>query len=327
MNQAIKKSRFDLILVTLWIGASSAFAQPHAADRQSYRATSAAMIDVFSASGASGAPRIIPVQRERHLIGLRFFGIRPESEAARLGLRNGDIVRSLNGTAVTTSGEPPFAPQLRLRTSAVINVELERAGATVLLQWIAIDRQERPPVGTASVPADPRPQLPAGWFHVVGSAHPDRGLREASLRFSENEYDLVLASGRAERRSVRWAQRSGAWLASSTPAPFELRLVSESELTMVVDGFELRLAHEPAGREAALNRAIATLDAPTDVCASWEQCCRVAMPLLGAECNVEVELGDRSASTCTNGIRAMREILSARHIEAPGECRSVTTAP
>ena len=161
----------------------------------------------------------------------------------------------------------------------------------------------------------------------MSSAHPDRGLHEASLRFSEQGYDLVLASGRPERRLVTWTQRNGLWSASSTPAPFDLRVVSDSELRMVVDGFEIRLVHEPADRAILLDRAVAAFSAPGDVCATWERCCRVAMPLVGAECNVASELGDRSASTCTNGLRGMREILVSQHIALPDACRSSATTP
>lgn len=69
-----------------------------------------------------------PVAENGQVVGLRLFGVRAEGPLARLGLQNGDVVRSLNGHGV---GTPAGALEAysAVRRAPVIEVLFTRAGA------------------------------------------------------------------------------------------------------------------------------------------------------------------------------------------------------
>jgi hypothetical protein len=74
------------------------------------------------------APRIVPEVSNGKLLGLRVFGVREGSGLSRLGLVNGDLVLSVNGSALG-SPEEALAVYERVRTAEEIVVELSRRGA------------------------------------------------------------------------------------------------------------------------------------------------------------------------------------------------------
>lgn len=69
--------------------------------------------------------RLVPAVENGSPIGFRLFGIRPGSLPGRLGLRNGDTLRSVNGLPLT--GEDSIAAAYhRIRTASYIFLNVER---------------------------------------------------------------------------------------------------------------------------------------------------------------------------------------------------------
>jgi PDZ domain len=80
--------------------------------------------------------RVVPVQRDGRLLGIKLYRIRPESSYYRLGLRNGDIIRRINGTTI---GTPRQAISLynRMRKANRITLQVLRQGKLQTLRyWI-----------------------------------------------------------------------------------------------------------------------------------------------------------------------------------------------
>ncbi|MBJ6762933.1 hypothetical protein JGU66_19385 [Myxococcaceae bacterium JPH2] len=72
--------------------------------------------------------RIVPAFQSGHPVGLKLWGVRPESLYARLGLQSGDVLSRLNGTALTNPDTVRDACT-RLRDVQTIELELLRHGA------------------------------------------------------------------------------------------------------------------------------------------------------------------------------------------------------
>ena len=73
------------------------------------------------------SPRIVPEVSNGRLLGLRLFGVREGSGLSRLGLVNGDVVLSINGSALG-SPEEALAIYERAQTAEELVVELSRKG-------------------------------------------------------------------------------------------------------------------------------------------------------------------------------------------------------
>lgn len=71
--------------------------------------------------------RIVPEQKDGKVVGIRLFGIRPETLLAHLGLQNGDRLEMINGFEM---GDPQKALEAyaRLRTAESLNLKLNRRG-------------------------------------------------------------------------------------------------------------------------------------------------------------------------------------------------------
>lgn len=81
--------------------------------------------------------RILPVERGGRVVGVRVFGIAPGDQLARLGIANGDIIERINGFDVA-SPDRCLEAYSRLRNTAEITVELERAGRRVSLVYVIV---------------------------------------------------------------------------------------------------------------------------------------------------------------------------------------------
>lgn len=108
------------------------------ADRCTLRRSTIDRILADSASWSRSA-RLIPVLRsedkqDNQIRGLKVFGIRGGSLLALLGLRNGDVVRSINGHDVS-SPDRALAAYAALRDSDELRVAIERAGAAQTLTY------------------------------------------------------------------------------------------------------------------------------------------------------------------------------------------------
>lgn len=74
--------------------------------------------------------RIVPEQKDGKVVGVRLFGIRPDTLLGQLGLQNGDRLETLNGFNMA-SPEKALEAYARLRTASALNVKVNRRGAPV----------------------------------------------------------------------------------------------------------------------------------------------------------------------------------------------------
>jgi S1-C subfamily serine protease len=78
--------------------------------------------------------RLVPAVKDGQLIGLKLFAIRPGSLFAILLLRNGDLVRKVDGRSIA-SPEQALETYAKVRNTKSISVELERAGQPLTLTY------------------------------------------------------------------------------------------------------------------------------------------------------------------------------------------------
>lgn len=89
------------------------------------------------------AARIVPANLGDGVVGYRLFGIRAQSVVGALGLRNGDLLRSVNGRPTTTVGEV-LAAYGGLRGASAWTVVVHRGGADVTLLVRVVDGPDTP---------------------------------------------------------------------------------------------------------------------------------------------------------------------------------------
>ena len=78
--------------------------------------------------------RIVPEQKDGKVVGVRMFGIRPDTLLGTLGLQNGDRLETLNGFNMA-SPEKALEAYARLRTASSLNVKVNRRGAPVSIDF------------------------------------------------------------------------------------------------------------------------------------------------------------------------------------------------
>ena len=78
--------------------------------------------------------RIVPEQKDGKVVGVRMFGIRPDTLLGTLGLQNGDRLETLNGFNMA-SPEKALEAYARLRTASALNVKVNRRGAPVSIDF------------------------------------------------------------------------------------------------------------------------------------------------------------------------------------------------
>ena len=71
--------------------------------------------------------RVLPAFRNGQSIGFKLFSIRPDSLYTRIGLRNGDVIRRINGLDLN-SPEKALEAYTRMKDSTRIDLEVERGG-------------------------------------------------------------------------------------------------------------------------------------------------------------------------------------------------------
>ncbi len=90
-------------------------------------AKSGAMTAVSKFNTNKGDFRVMPNFRQGHIKGFRIFAVSPDSNWAKSGLRNGDVIESINGREVTrTSDLPGLLAELE-KTGSVL-LEIKRGG-------------------------------------------------------------------------------------------------------------------------------------------------------------------------------------------------------
>lgn len=78
--------------------------------------------------------RIVPEQENGKVVGIRLFGIRPDTLLGTLGLENGDRLQSINGFDMA-SPEKALEAYARLRTADHLTVQVNRRGQNTNLDF------------------------------------------------------------------------------------------------------------------------------------------------------------------------------------------------
>lgn len=78
--------------------------------------------------------RIVPEQKNGKVVGIRLFGVRPDTLLGKLGLQNGDRLESINGFEMA-SPEKALEAYAHLRTSDNLSVKVTRRGQPVNIDF------------------------------------------------------------------------------------------------------------------------------------------------------------------------------------------------
>jgi type II secretory pathway component PulC len=79
--------------------------------------------------------RVLPELKAGQPAGFRLVDIRPESPLARLGLRRGDVITSINGLELT-SVEKAMELYLKLKSAGHLSITLDRLGTNSTIQYV-----------------------------------------------------------------------------------------------------------------------------------------------------------------------------------------------
>jgi general secretion pathway protein C len=78
--------------------------------------------------------RIVPEQENGKVVGIRMFGVRPDTLLGHLGMENGDRLQTINGFDMA-SPEKALEAYARLRTADKLTVSLNRKGQNMNLDY------------------------------------------------------------------------------------------------------------------------------------------------------------------------------------------------
>jgi len=78
--------------------------------------------------------RIVPEQKDGQVVGIRMFGIRPDTLLGTLGFENGDRLETINGFNMS-SPEKALEAYARLRTAPSLNVKVTRRGKPLSIDF------------------------------------------------------------------------------------------------------------------------------------------------------------------------------------------------
>lgn len=78
--------------------------------------------------------RIVPEQENGKVVGIRLFGVRPETLLGTLGMENGDRLQTINGFDMA-SPEKALEAYARLRTADKLTVQVNRRGKNMNLDY------------------------------------------------------------------------------------------------------------------------------------------------------------------------------------------------
>jgi general secretion pathway protein C len=80
------------------------------------------------------AARFVPSIKDGKPNGFKLYAIRPQSIFGRIGLQNGDTIKQINGSDMTTP-DAALALYTKLRNASHLSVQVERRGETVTLDY------------------------------------------------------------------------------------------------------------------------------------------------------------------------------------------------
>jgi general secretion pathway protein C len=79
--------------------------------------------------------RVLPMSKDGHSAGFRLDAIRPGSLFSHLQLQNGDTLKAVNGSELTTPDQA-LALYMKLKTASHLSLQVERQGATQTLDYV-----------------------------------------------------------------------------------------------------------------------------------------------------------------------------------------------
>jgi general secretion pathway protein C len=85
--------------------------------------------------------RIVPAFRDGQGVGLKLFNIQPDSMYAKAGLRNGDVVMSLNGMPLSPA-QKALETYEKVKTAPKIDAEVERDGKRLHLTYVVVRKDK-----------------------------------------------------------------------------------------------------------------------------------------------------------------------------------------
>ena len=80
------------------------------------------------------AARVIPHEEDGRVVGMRLYGIRRNSLLGRLGVRNGDMLRTINGFDMT-SPDTALEAYTRLRTADSLTLAIKRQNKDMTIEY------------------------------------------------------------------------------------------------------------------------------------------------------------------------------------------------
>ncbi|HEY2743825.1 MAG TPA: type II secretion system protein GspC [Polyangia bacterium] len=80
------------------------------------------------------AARFVPSIKDGKPNGFKLYAIRPQSIFGRIGLQNGDTIKAINGSEMTTP-DAALGLYTKLRNASHLSVQVERRGETVALDY------------------------------------------------------------------------------------------------------------------------------------------------------------------------------------------------
>jgi general secretion pathway protein C len=92
------------------------------------------MDQVFADAGRVCDLRIVPESKHGRIVGVRLFGVRPDSPLGLLGFENGDRVESVDGIKLSAP-ERALEAYARFRNSDHVRVIVTRRGVKTLLEY------------------------------------------------------------------------------------------------------------------------------------------------------------------------------------------------
>lgn len=82
--------------------------------------------------------RVVPHQENGQVIGVQIFGVRSHGLLSKLGLQNGDVLRSINGYALA-SPDSALAAYAALRTATNLSLAITRHGRELTIEYAIAD--------------------------------------------------------------------------------------------------------------------------------------------------------------------------------------------
>jgi general secretion pathway protein C len=80
------------------------------------------------------AARVIPHEEDGRVVGVRLYGVRRTSLLGRLGIRNGDMLRTINGFDMT-SPDTALEAYTRLRTADKLTLAVKRQNKDMTIEY------------------------------------------------------------------------------------------------------------------------------------------------------------------------------------------------